>query len=108
MTRLRALSKVHSLPPVDYTNLAGERPHVLIREYAVHSWLYYDQDTSLICDGDFDKLCKYILDNFAAIKPHDINGYLTEDDMRAGTGMTVASKVCGMTLRDARKRFESR
>lgn len=71
--------------------------HIAIREYAAHSYLYYIKDTSIISDGDFDSICKFILENFDWIKPFDINDYIDRESMKAGTGFNIANKVCGQT-----------
>lgn len=68
---------------------------VLWRAYAAHSYLYYQRNTSIITDGDFDELCKYILENYDWIKPHDLNNYLDETALGAGTGFHLV--VVGQT-----------
>lgn len=70
---------------------------VAIRHYAALSYLYYEEDFSAVEDHDFDALCKWLLDNYSWVKPHDINGYLSKSSLRAGTGFDIASKVCGQT-----------
>lgn len=71
----------------------------LIRDYAAYSHLYYKLDISLISDGEYDMLCKRILDNYERIKPYDINNYLDIDELPAGTGYHLA--VTGLTLQYA-------
>lgn len=70
---------------------------VAIRSYAANSFLYYRCDWSPISDGDYDALCKWLLENYDWIKPHDVSGYLSRESLRCGTGFDIADKVCGQT-----------
>lgn len=81
------------IPAIILPNVA----FVAIRAYAAYSYLYYELDESLVDDGNFDALCKWLLENYAAIKPHDLNGYLDKSALKAGTGYHLTGKVCGMT-----------
>lgn len=67
------------------------------RAYAAHSYLYYVKDEPILADEDFDQLCRFILKNFDWIKPFDLNDYLDEAALEAGTGYQIAEKVTGMT-----------
>lgn len=92
-----------SIPAIILPNVA----FVAIRAYAAYSYLYYDKDESLVSDGDFDMLCKWMLENYDALKPHDINGYLKRGMLQAGTGFHLAmGKVCGMTKKWADEQLE--
>ena len=71
--------------------------HVAIKYYAAYSYLYYEKDASLISDGEFDELCKWLLKNYEWVKPFDLNDYLSESSLEAGTGFDIASRVCGQT-----------
>jgi len=70
---------------------------IAIRAYAACSYLYYERDISLIDDAEFDELCRWLLANYALVKPHDANGYLDESALKAGTGYNLAGKVVGLT-----------
>ena len=82
------------IPAVIIPNVA----FVAIRAYAAYSYLYYDEGESLVSDHDFDMLCEWMLANYAAIKPHDLNGYVDKGALKAGTGYHLSGgKVCGLT-----------
>lgn len=66
-----------------------------IQAYAAFSYAYYEKDVSLIDDQEFDALCRWLHNNFNWLKPHDINNYLDEDSLLAGTGYNV--NVIGQT-----------
>lgn len=66
-----------------------------IQAYAALSYAYYDKDISLVSDHDFDMLCRWMLENYDWIKPHDLNSYVDRDALEAGTGFNI--KVCGQT-----------
>lgn len=82
-------------PP--YAHLKQQVAFVCIRAYAAHSYLYYEKDSSVISDGEFDALCKFLLDNYEWIKPFDLNDYLDKGSLEAGSGFAIAGKVCGQT-----------
>lgn len=75
---------------------------VCIRAYAAHSYIYYEKDESIISDGDFDNLCKYLLKNYDWIKPFDLNNYLDKARLEEGSGYHIPAKICGQTLEYAR------
>lgn len=68
-----------------------------IRMYAALSYLYYEKDESPVSDGEFDKLCAWLQENWDWVKQHDLNGYLSKESLAAGTGFDVAKRVCGQT-----------
>ena len=68
---------------------------VAIREYAAHSYLYYDKNESLISDAEYDQLCKWLLENLSWIKVHDMNGYLRKELLECGSGYNI--EVVGLT-----------
>lgn len=70
---------------------------VAIRCYAAHSFIYYEKDDQIIPDGEFDEVCKWLLDNYDSVKPFDISGYLDRSALEAGTGFNISKKVCGQT-----------
>lgn len=75
--------------------LQAKLAFVAIREYAAHSYLYYDKDSPIIEDHEYDALCKWLLENFSWIKPHDINNYIRKDMLECGSGYDI--KVIGLT-----------
>lgn len=80
---------------------------VAIRAFAAHSYLYYEKDSPVISDTEFDELCLFINENFDIMKKYDINNYLgnLEDnkDRNLKTGFDIAKKVCGQTKDYAEK-----
>jgi hypothetical protein len=82
--------------------IAKQVANVAVRAYAAHSYLYYAANESTISDAEYDDLCRWVLENYAWIKPYDINGYLDKSALEAGTGFNIAGKVTGMTLDYAR------
>ena len=80
-----------------YKQIEKQIATVVIRNYAANSYLYYRCDWSAITDGEYDALCKWILQNYDWIKPHDISGYLSKESLECGSGFDIADKVCGQT-----------
>ncbi len=68
---------------------------VAIREYAAHSYIYYEKDNSIISDAEYDALCQWCLKNFTWLKPHDLNNYLRKDMLECGSGYDIS--VIGLT-----------
>ena len=59
--------------------------------YLMTSLAYYKHNRSYISDISFDKLCKYMLDNyneFVSVVRHP-EKLLTKDDLMAGTGFAL-------------------
>lgn len=77
------------------TAIQPEVAFFAIRSYAALSYLYYERDISLVDDQSYDALCKWLLENWDWIKPHDLNNYLQKDALEAGTGFHL--DVTGMT-----------
>jgi hypothetical protein len=85
--------RLRGLTPNSFEQLA----FISIREYCLHSWLYYTKDTTLISDGEYDELCKWLLENYEWVKPFDINNYLCKDLLACGSGYGLQLK--GLTLK---------
>ena len=62
--------------------------HRLVPIYLMSSYLYYRKDTSKISDGEFDMLCKGMLDNWKQIK-HPHKRLIRKKDLEAGTGYAI-------------------
>jgi len=71
----------------DWTNYKWEKlPLIsLANIYQVASVMYYQHDDPIMSDGDFDRLCKYLFDNYDASQMEGIS----RDDLECGTGYTV-------------------
>ena len=60
----------------------------LVPIYLMSSYLYYRKDTSKISDGEFDLLCKRMLENWKEIK-HPHKRLIKKKDLEAGTGYAI-------------------
>lgn len=56
--------------------------------YLILSYAYYKLNKSLVSDGQFDLLCKTLLDNFDSFE-HKYKHLVTKDDLEAGTGFAI-------------------
>ncbi len=74
-------------------------PVQLIRQYAVHSYLYYQCDENVVSDSHYDALARAIAIRFDEIKPHDINGYIWNKSTDWSSGNAESFNVCGKTKR---------
>jgi hypothetical protein len=54
-----------------------------IKAYLIHCYLYYKLDTCVISDGEFDALCKRLLDSGVE---HPL---VSKGDLEAGTGYSI-------------------
>ena len=55
-----------------------------IAKYLMCAYAYYVEDKPLVSDDEFDKLAKFILDNYEAID-HPHKSFVTKGDLEAGT-----------------------
>lgn len=60
----------------------------LVPVYLMSSYLYYKKDQSKLSDGEFDMLCKRMLDNWRQIK-HPHKNLIKKKDLEAGTGYAI-------------------
>jgi len=74
-------------------------PQQLIRQYAVHSYLYYQCDKNVVMDQHYDALALAIAHRFSEIKPHDIDGYIWDTAEDYSSGVEQSFNVCGKTKR---------
>lgn len=74
-------------------------PQQLIRQYAVHSFLYYQHDKNVVMDQHYDALGLAIAHRFEEIKPHDIDGYIWDVAEDYSSGVEQSFRVCGKTKR---------
>ena len=76
-------------------------PNMLIPYYLMFSYLYYEKNISLIDDGEFDKMCKTLLEKYDDLE-HMHKHLVTKGDLTAGTGYgikyTEMIKNSAMTL----------
>ena len=78
--------------------------NIAIREYCLHSYLYYDHDISIIDDTDYDTLCKWLNENLQWLSIWDINDYLDAESLSAGTGYGL--NLGGLTLNYCEKIYK--
>lgn len=55
-----------------------------IGRYLVHSYIYYQLDNSVISDGEYDKMAKYILEHWDDLE-HPHKHLISKDALQAGT-----------------------
>jgi len=55
-----------------------------IGRYLVHSYIYYQLDNSVISDGKYDKMAKYILEHWDDLE-HPHKHLISKDALQAGT-----------------------
>lgn len=60
----------------------------MIKEYLIHSYLYYEKDSSIISDTAYDNLCKNLLANWDTHQSA-YKKYCSKNDLKAGTGFTL-------------------
>lgn len=60
----------------------------MIKEYLIHSYLYYIQNESIISDAEYDTLCRQLDANW---NTHQSvwKKYVSRADLKAGTGFTL-------------------
>ena len=66
--------------------------------YLVHSFLYYQCDTSLISDDEYDMLCKRLFKEWSKIK-HKHKKLLDKDSLKAGSGFHLRYKDYPMVVK---------
>lgn len=70
-------------PNVEKISLARLVPY-----FCMSSYLYYKKDKQVLSDGDYDLLCKRLLDNWKDVKhPHKF--LIKKNDLKAGTGYAI-------------------
>ena len=76
-------------------------PNMLIPYYLMFSYLYYEKNISLIDDGEFDKMCRTLLEKYDDLE-HMHKHLVSKGDLTAGTGYgikyTEIIKNSAMTL----------
>ena len=65
-----------------------KNPNMLIPYYLMFSYLYYEKDINLITDGEFDALCKTLLDKYDGLT-HMHKHLVTKTALSAGTGYDI-------------------
>lgn len=79
-------------------SLEGRSLYLLTDIYRLSAYLYENCASSLVCDGDWDKIARFLLDNKAALKKYGvIPGVIDEEDL-ATTGMGVQVSAADIDL----------
>lgn len=71
-----------------FFDVPTEEEDVDLTDYLIHCYLYYELDTPIIYDYDFDKLCQDILNKWDSIN-HSYKDFVSQDDLKAGTGYSI-------------------
>ena len=72
----------------DNIPIYDENPNMLVPYYLMHSYLYYIEDSPIVSDGEFDHICKMLLEKWDKIK-HFHKHLINKDDLIAGTGYAL-------------------
>lgn len=65
-----------------------KNPNMLIPYYLMFSYLYYEKNVSLIDDGEFDTMCKNLLEKYDDLE-HMHKHLVSKGDLTAGTGYGI-------------------
>lgn len=68
--------------------MLAESPNSYVPYYLMASYLYYEWDISLISDGLYDEICKYLDANWDKIE-HWHKHLVDREALRAGTGFQI-------------------
>ena len=59
--------------------------------FLMSSYNYYLKDVSMMSDYTFDRLCRFMLDNWEGIE-HPLKNLLSQDALRSGSGFYLKEK----------------
>lgn len=76
-----------------------------IAKYLMCSYAYYIDDEPLISDAHFDKLAKFILENWDAID-HPHKKFISKNDLMAGTFLGEYPSMVKGAVASYRKEFK--
>ena len=65
-----------------------KNPNMLIPYYLMFSYLYYEKNISLIEDGEFDDMCKTLLEKLDSLT-HMHKHLVKKESLTAGTGYDI-------------------
>ena len=65
-----------------------QNPNMLIPYYLMFSYLYYEKNISLIEDGEFDDMCKTLLEKLDSLT-HMHKHLIKKESLTAGTGYDI-------------------
>lgn len=75
----------------------SRRHHLLIRDYCLHSYLYYEMNSPQIADSEYDAICQELLSELPFITHVNKDRYLDKDMLRAGSGYHIPKVLAGIT-----------
>ena len=65
-----------------------KNPNMLVPYYLMYSYLSYEENSSIVSDGEYDSICKRLYDEWNEIE--HFHKYLIEKEtLLAGTGFTL-------------------
>lgn len=88
---------------VDVDKIYNEQPNRLVPIYLMSAFLYEHCNCSVISDGDFDKVCKYLIDKWDIIE-HQHKECIDYNSLHAGSGL--GAKVTNMIIGGACSWYE--
>lgn len=72
-----------------------------VARYLMASYAYYIEDDPIMSDGEFDELCKILLENWDKLNhPHKAN--ITKPDLEAGTFLGEYPTIVEFALKSYR------
>lgn len=63
-----------------------------VKDYYVHSYLYYIEDTCIVSDHEYDEICQLLFDNYETALFHDEEGLLDLEALQAGSGYHISEE----------------
>lgn len=88
----------------EWLERAFSNPNSALQAYMMCSYLYYIRYTSVISDTDYDKLCKYLLDNFDSTT-HEHVKLVDKGLLKAGTAFTLSDEDYPERVKQAAEMF---
>lgn len=79
-------------------------PSTTISWFLTSSFCYYVHDESLLSDDVFDRMCKYMLENWDKLE-HQHKYLITEDDLRAASGFAIHPSKYPTIVQSSSHRF---
>jgi len=71
-----------------FFDLPKEEEDQDLTDYLIHCYLYYELNSPIIYDYDFDLLCKILLEKWDNIN-HPYKDLVSKQDLKAGTGYSI-------------------
>jgi len=65
-----------------------KNPNMLVPYYLMYSYLYYEEDSPIISDGEYDSICKRLHSEWDNVE-HFHKHLIDKETLLAGTGYTL-------------------